>query len=177
MLWMPLLLLLHAASGQNNAGARQVFEVLEGAGPGTLVGRIGQGSSEYPQPPYFVVPADSANDDDLTVNQQTGEIRTRKVLDRERTREYRFSAIPLDGGSDSLAVVVRVLDLNDNAPSFPQSSFSVSIPENTPAGTRRKLPSAVDADGDVSSTKYAIVAGNEAGKFSLANSKLNKSYS
>ena len=71
------------------------------------------------------------------VNSQTGEIRTKRPLDRETTASYALNAIPLSG--DSVRVSVEVADINDNTPTFPESEVDVDIPENTPRGTKRKL--------------------------------------
>ena len=61
-----------------------------------------------------------------------------------------------------------MLDVNDNTPDFGKKSLSIDIPENTPLGTRRKLPEAVDADlGAFGTQNYRILNGNEAGLFQL----------
>ena len=123
----------------------QTFDVLEGVPVGTVIGVIGSdGSSDIPKPPYLIVPlAGSADPDaDLIINQKTGEIRTKSELDRERTRSYSLSAIPLNG--DSISVTVRVQDVNDNSPEFVPDFLQLDIPENIPSGSRRKLAPAVD---------------------------------
>ena len=63
------------------AQAQKVFEVPEGAPIGTLIGSIGTPG------PYLIVPIDQVNnpEEDLIVNQNNGEIRTKQVLDREKT--------------------------------------------------------------------------------------------
>jgi hypothetical protein len=123
----------------------QTFDVLEGVPVGTVVGVIGaDGSSDIPKPPYLIVPLAGSSDPDadLIINQKTGEIRTKSELDRERTRSYSLSAIPLNG--ESVSVTVRVLDVNDNSPEFVPDFVQLDIPENIPSGTRRKLAPAVD---------------------------------
>ena len=87
------------------AGAQKVFEVQEGSPVGTLVGSIGTPG------PYLIVPIDQKDpEEDLIVNQNNGEIRTKKVLDREQQDQYVFSAIPLNG--DSIQIVVKVEDMS-----------------------------------------------------------------
>lgn len=61
------------------------------------------------------------------------------TLDRERQSVLRFYVIASDmpeGGAEQrttrVLVTVDVLDVNDNAPSFPQSSYTAVIPENAP---------------------------------------------
>ena len=50
------------------------------------------------------------------------------------TAEYRLTVEAVDGGSPplsgSVAVVVRVLDANDNSPVFDRESYDVAIAEN-----------------------------------------------
>ena len=96
-----------------------------------------------------------------------GEIRTRKVLDRETKDKYLFSAIPLNG--ESIQVTIQVQDVNDNAPTF-KEKFDIDIPENIPSGTFRKLPSAQDPDQD-GVQKCEIVQGNSEKIFDLEYSK------
>ena len=152
---MYLVLLAFLALSQ----AQKVFEVQEGAPIGTLVGSIGTPG------PYLIVPIDQTDPEaDLIVNQNNGEIRTKKVLDREKQDQYVFSAIPLNG--DSVQVVVKIADINDHAPDFGQDEFTIDIPENIPEGTKRKLPPATDPDQD-GVQKYQIVQGNVGEAFDL----------
>ena len=124
----------------------QTFEVLEGVPVGTVIGVIGSSDagSDFPQPPYLIVPLAGSSDPDadLIINQKTGEIRTKSELDREKTRSYSLSAIPLNG--ESITVSVSVQDVNDNSPEFVPDNLKLDIPENIPSGTRRKLAPAVD---------------------------------
>ena len=82
--------------------AQNVFVVQEGAPVGTFIGQINSPG------PYLIVPLDASGnsqesnnnpEDDFIINSNNGEIRTRKVLDRERKEKYLFSAIPLNGES------------------------------------------------------------------------------
>ena len=148
--WRGLSLLLLICFGQSfraqvRAELVQVFDVLEGVPVGTVIGVIGKdGGADIPQPPYLIVPLAGSSDPDidLIINQKTGEIRTKSELDRERTRSYSLSAIPLNG--ESISVTVRVQDINDNSPEFVPDNLQLDIPENIPSGTRRKLAPAVD---------------------------------
>uniref|UniRef100_A0A8C0GI16 Cadherin domain-containing protein n=1 Tax=Chelonoidis abingdonii TaxID=106734 RepID=A0A8C0GI16_CHEAB len=74
-------------------------------------------------------------------------------------------------------VRVLVLDLNDNAPVFPDSSIVVTFKEDTGSGRQLILDTATDADSGtngVDHSSYRIVAGNEEGRFQL-NITLNPS--
>ena len=96
----------------------QTFEIKEGSPAGTIVGTIGndqsgnlvvgERGSTPPKPPYLIVPEEGFDDvgggNDLIINEQTGEIRTKKLLDRELTSAYVLNAIPLNG--DNIKVFV-----------------------------------------------------------------------
>ena len=131
------------ATGGASAEHAQSFRGKEDIPVGTVIGTIGGGGDHAssslppPPPPYLIVPVGAAPDRDLIVNAQTGEIRTKRPLDRETTASYALNAIPLSG--DSVRVSVEVADINDNTPTFPESEVDVDIPENTPRGTKRKL--------------------------------------
>jgi protocadherin-16/23 len=158
---------LLSAAGENT----QSFQIKEDIPVGTVIGVIGDSDSggllpRPPPPPYLIAPLGDNPDKDLNVNHKTGEIRTKRPLDREKTHTYSLSAIPLNG--DSITVVITVLDINDNTPTFPKSEVDVAIPENTPRGTRRKLSPALDADlGRYGTQKYDIISGNDDGTFLL----------
>lgn len=157
-------LLLLALAALLGPGARcehvRYLEVSENAPPGTRVGFI-----DVDSPPYLIVPVPgSAVDSDLIVDQATGEIRTRVPLDRESRPSYSLVALP-----QNVRVVVKVLDENDNAPSFPLEQVDLEFPENSPRDSKRALPPAKDPDlGQYSTQRYEIVSGNEADTFRLA---------
>ena len=70
------------------------------------------------------------------INPTTGAVTVGGSLDREQQDNYAFQLTATDGGlparSSSVTFNVTVLDVNDNAPMFQQSSYSVQIPENVP---------------------------------------------
>lgn len=144
------------------------LEVSEGAPVGTRIGFIGDGSSAGSWPPYLIVPVGSGVDTDLNIDQTTGEIRTKVSLDRETKASYSLVAIPLSG--DNVKVDVKVLDENDNAPTFPMQVMSIEFPENTPRDVKRTLHPARDLDLDIFNTqRYNIVSGNVNNAFRLSS--------
>ncbi|XP_023390677.1 cadherin-23-like [Pteropus vampyrus] len=62
-----------------------------------------------------------------------------RELDHEEEPELRLILIALDGGSPprsgTTLVLIKVLDINDNAPEFPQKLYEVQILEDTPIGS------------------------------------------
>ena len=148
------------------------FEISEGVSIGTTIGLIGEsnpGVPRPPPPPYLIVPVPgSAVDSDLNIEQSTGEIRTKVVLDRELRSSYSLVAIPLSG--ENIRVLVTVKDENDNAPTFPSPSLQIEFPENTPRDVKRTLPPARDLDLDVFNTqRYNIISGNTNNAFRLSS--------
>uniref|UniRef100_A0A4W5NG01 Protocadherin 10b n=1 Tax=Hucho hucho TaxID=62062 RepID=A0A4W5NG01_9TELE len=73
-----------------------------------------------------------------------------KSLDREQQASHRYVLTAVDGGqpprTGTALLVVKVLDSNDNVPVFDQPVYSVSLQENTPAGTLVIQLNATDLD-------------------------------
>ncbi|CAI5780398.1 protocadherin alpha-5-like [Podarcis lilfordi] len=71
-------------------------------------------------------------------------------LDREEVAEYRLVVTVQDQGTPSLSasssLVVPIGDVNDNAPAFPQPSYTVFVKENNPPGAHIFTVSASDSD-------------------------------
>ncbi|XP_050541407.1 protein dachsous [Daktulosphaira vitifoliae] len=163
MRWCWLLAVAAAVAGEHE----RHLDVSESAPVGTRIGFIGDGSKDS-GPPYLIVPVPgSAVDTDLITDQNTGEIKTRVPLDRETRSSYTLVAIPLSG--DNIRVVVRVVDENDNSPTFPSRVMQVDFPENTPRDVKRTLSPARDLDlGPYNTQRYAIVSGNVNNAFRLS---------
>ncbi|XP_033622966.1 protocadherin gamma-A7 isoform X17 [Fukomys damarensis] len=77
---------------------------------------------------------------------------TAKHLDREKCSVYNITLKATDGGAPPLStetyISMYVLDTNDNPPVFPQSSYSVYIPENNPRGASIFSVTAHDPDSE-----------------------------
>ncbi|XP_058505645.1 protocadherin gamma-A5-like isoform X22 [Solea solea] len=73
-----------------------------------------------------------------------------KPLDREKEEQISLVLTAVDGGdpqlSGTMLIVITVLDANDNAPVFTQSSYKVTVTENSPKGTVVATVTATDAD-------------------------------
>lgn len=167
--WAVLVAAWLAYSSARGEYVREL-EVSEGAPQGTRVGYIGDGEhAAHSGPPYLIVPVPgSAVDADLAIDQTTGEIRTRVPLDRETRSSYSLVAIPLSG--DNIRVVVRVIDENDNSPTFPSPIMHIEFPENTPVDVKRTLNPARDLDlGSYNTQRYNIVSGNTNNAFRLSS--------
>ncbi|XP_058148651.1 protocadherin Fat 2 [Dasypus novemcinctus] len=100
----------------------------------------------------------------------TGLLSTARQLDRENKDEHILEVAVLDNGEPSLKstsrVVVRVLDVNDNAPVFSHKLFNVRLPERlspaTPGPVYRLVASDLD-EGLNGRVTYSIEEGDEEG--------------
>ncbi|XP_057206378.1 protocadherin Fat 3a isoform X2 [Triplophysa rosa] len=109
----------------------------------------------------------------FSINPRTGLISTTsRKLDREQQAEHVLEVTVSDGGSSprhtTVWVVIQVLDVNDNKPTFPEKVYQVRLPERT--RKQRGAPIyrvfAYDQDqGANADLSYSIVDGNEDGKF------------
>ncbi|KAL8576350.1 hypothetical protein ACOMHN_048917 [Nucella lapillus] len=100
--------------------------------------------SQGPFDVTFTKKLDRTSDVNLIIKQQ---------LDREAESSYILRLVASDGGTPprtaELEVQVTILDDNDNAPEFTQSSYSVTIGENVRPGERILIVSARDEDEGV----------------------------
>ncbi|XP_034546273.1 protocadherin alpha-3-like [Notolabrus celidotus] len=73
-----------------------------------------------------------------------------KLLDKETARSHRLMLTAVDGGkpakSGTMAIIVNVLDVNDNMPVFTKESYSAVLRENEPVGTTIMQVNATDLD-------------------------------
>lgn len=92
------------------------------------------------------LPADEAFDR----NKKKYFLHTSALLDYETTKEYSVTIVAVDSGSPSLSsnssLMVRVVDINDHAPTFAQSVVEVHFAENNSPGERVLTVVASDAD-------------------------------
>ncbi|POI35022.1 hypothetical protein CIB84_001226 [Bambusicola thoracicus] len=163
-LLLPLLPLGAAAE------PRQVFQVLEEQPAGTWVGTI----ATRPGFTYRL----SEHHALFSINATSGALHTRASIDRESLASDVVDLVVLSSQPTYPSEVrVLVLDLNDNAPVFPDPSIVVTFKEDTGSGRQLILDTATDADSGtngVDHSSYRIVSGNEEGRFRL-NITLNPS--
>lgn len=141
---------------------RVQLEVREGEPTGTLVGSIlvkPEFTYRFNEPP-----------EEFTLDPDTGEIRTARVLDREALSSDRYDLVVLSSQPTyPIEVRIVVLDVNDNDPEFPEPGIAVSFSESAAANTRLLLDAATDKDTPENGVvdDYSIVDGNTDGKFRL----------
>nr|XP_023686709.1 protocadherin-15 isoform X2 [Paramormyrops kingsleyae] len=92
-------------------------------------------------------------------------------VDREVQQNYTFRMIASDGVQESAPVIVNILviDANDNAPTFPNISYSVDIYTDMLSGDAVLRLTALDADEGLNGlVTYEILAGAQ-GDFTIDN--------
>ncbi|GAB1601746.1 protocadherin Fat 1 isoform X5 [Argonauta hians] len=123
---------------------------------------------------YRLAPAIGVEDDSkyFQINPGSGIIHTVLQLDHEIKPVYKIFAVATDSGnparSSSVLVNVHVLDLNDNAPSFPQYYYDVEISDQS---SRNQFVTRLHADDPDTSNanllRYAIAGGNHRQTFHI----------
>ncbi|KAL3880061.1 hypothetical protein ACJMK2_032332 [Sinanodonta woodiana] len=89
------------------------------------------------------------NDGAFKINQD-GTVVTSRKLDRETVSQYTLRIQASDGIQVTYATIIVYLnDVNDNAPQFTQTMYSIDIPEDTPIGTTMEGVRATDLDEGV----------------------------
>ncbi|XP_067899233.1 protocadherin-10-like [Heterodontus francisci] len=77
---------------------------------------------------------------------------TTDLLDRERVSEYNITIMAIDSGYPSLStnksVLLKVSDVNDNAPRFSKPSYTVYVTENNAPGAAVCSVTALDPDSN-----------------------------
>ncbi|XP_043106929.1 protocadherin gamma-C5-like isoform X9 [Puntigrus tetrazona] len=101
-----------------------------------------------------------------------------KPLDREKTSEFKLILTAVDGGSPeksgNIAILIKVLDVNDNAPNFHNPTKRITLLENSPHETLVTTLNASDADhgqnGEISYMFDKYTADNVLKLFSVDSS-------
>ncbi|XP_068566325.1 cadherin-18 isoform X2 [Cebidichthys violaceus] len=102
------------------------------------------------------------------IDEVTGDIHATKSLDRERKAHYVLHAQALDRNTEEALepkseFIIKVQDINDNAPKFPDGPFVATVPEMSELGTSVLQITASDADdptyGNSARIVYSILQG------------------
>ncbi|NXC87860.1 CAD23 protein, partial [Cercotrichas coryphoeus] len=109
---------------------------------------------------------------DFLINSTSGLVTSTAVLDRERIPEYYLRVVASDAGapakSSTSTLTVKVLDVNDENPTFFPAVYNVSLPEDVPRDFKVVRLNCTDADiGLNAELSYFITGGNQDGKFSV----------
>ncbi|NXY85786.1 PCDC2 protein, partial [Alcedo cyanopectus] len=87
----------------------------------------------------------------FNINASTGALSVNEPIDREQLCELNSACLlnyelVLENPLELYRMEFKVLDINDNSPSFPLSEYHINVPEFLSPGARFTLPSAQDLD-------------------------------
>ncbi|XP_074864859.1 protocadherin-16 isoform X1 [Carettochelys insculpta] len=131
---------------------------------GTIIGDVSAGLPPSTTAYMYFISAQEGSgvSTDLEIDENTGIIKTARVLDRESRDRYSFIAVTPDG--ITVEVNIQVNDINDHAPVFPKRHRTFQIPEHTPISSRFPLDPAFDADSGLLNTQGYMLKGENVGQ-------------
>ncbi|XP_044220523.1 protocadherin alpha-3-like [Thunnus albacares] len=113
------------------------------------------------------------------INKSTGEIMVKGLIDYEEKDKYEIEIEASDKGFAPLttekSVIIKIVDVNDNAPEIEVTSFSSSISEDSRPGTTVALISVNDLDSGLNGKVICSIS--EDVPFALSPSLQDKMYS
>lgn len=119
----------------------------------------------------LLLPTAGDPEEDFTLSPASGKLSTARGLDRERIATYTLTVQACDHGLPprcaSMAVHVRVLDLNDNMPHFAQEAYVVEVPEDLPLGSLVLQLEATDLDEGANGQVSYFLANESLGTFQV----------
>nr|XP_046262996.1 protocadherin alpha-3-like [Scatophagus argus] len=113
------------------------------------------------------------------IDPSTGEVTVKGLIDYEENDKYEIEIQASDKGFAPLttekSVIIKIVDVNDNAPEIEVTSFSSSIPEDSRPGTTVALISVNDLDSGLNGKVICSIG--EDVPFTLSPSLQDKMYS
>ncbi|XP_071780759.2 protocadherin Fat 3 [Centroberyx gerrardi] len=107
--------------------------------------------------------------EDFYMDANTGELRTSTFMDREKTASYKLIVQATDGGGlfCRSEIFLRVLDVNDNFPSFSSTQYMTSVYENASPKALLTRLQASDPDEGINRTLVYSLVDSANGFFSI----------
>ncbi|XP_076014483.1 cadherin-18 [Genypterus blacodes] len=146
----------------------QFFVLEEHLGPDAqYVGKLHSNSDKGDGSVRYILSGEGAGTI-FIIDEVTGDIHATKSLDRERKTHYVLHAQALDRNTEEALepkseFIIKVQDINDNAPKFPDGPFVATVPEMSELGTSVLQVTASDADdptyGNSARIVYSILQG------------------
>lgn len=152
------------------------YDLAEELPVGTIIGNVKQDSnltSQYSEEDalrlrFHLRPVSQNQQRYFFVDEKTGDISTTQVLDRETLCPYTLDSCDLAFDVSVrpvqfyqvVKVLVHVVDVNDNWPTFPSDSVTLSVPETALPGAMFMIPAAEDADSrSLGIQQYRLLTG------------------
>ncbi|XP_031728397.1 protocadherin-16 [Anarrhichthys ocellatus] len=117
----------------------------------TVLHAIDHDTGVYGQLRYYIVERSVAGKDSFTVDQNSGEIKSKIPFDFEKVNSFNFVAVAVDSGNYSATVTVQVFVTGEDEydPLFTSSDFSFEVPEGAKKGQSIGQVQANDEDEGV----------------------------
>ncbi|XP_061876890.1 cadherin-18 [Entelurus aequoreus] len=131
------------------------------------VGKLHSNSDKGDGSVRYILSGDGAGTIFL-INEVTGDIHATRSLDREKKSHYVLHAQALDRNTGEALepkseFIIKVQDINDNAPRFPEGPLEATVPEMSEVGMSVLQVTATDADdptyGNSARIVYSILQG------------------
>ncbi|XP_056397443.1 protocadherin-20-like [Hyla sarda] len=114
----------------------------------------------------------------FSIDSSSGILTTSKSLDREKKASYTVQVTAMDQGSpsrnSSCAVVIWVLDQNDNPPTFASNEFTFYVPEDLPHGGEVGFINVTDMDSGLNGD-FSVHLLNITSLFSIGEDRILRS--
>ena len=156
---------LAAASGPESIFGRKYYDISlsENTAMGSIIFRMNgesqqsnQSQAETVSAYEWKLAAGNLNNTFQMSPKEAGAVVLRKPLDYERKREFRLIVLATrQNVFQTLTLVIKVVDENDNVPFFPVQRQTHSVAENAPPGSLVFTALAVDLDG-TDGLRYAL---------------------
>ena len=144
------------------------LSVLENSEAGTLLARLAATDSDSGINGEIRYSLKGEDAESFSIDESTGDLASRRSLDREQKEVYEFIAVAEDNGDDvklsnSARVVVKVSDVNDNKPVLTNLVSNIIIPDTIKSGDFVFKFDAEDTDSDLNSRLQFYVEDSSGG--------------
>ncbi|NXE84508.1 PCDC2 protein, partial [Cochlearius cochlearius] len=135
------------------ANGQVVYSIAEGTERGASVGNVakdlGIDAATLSARKFRMITSSSKQY--FNINASTGALSVNEPIDREQLCELKSACLlnyelVLENPLELYRMEFKVLDINDNSPSFPLSEYHINVPEFLSPGARFTLPNAQDLD-------------------------------
>ncbi|KAG9478168.1 protocadherin-20-like [Eleutherodactylus coqui] len=114
----------------------------------------------------------------FSIDDSSGILKVSISLDREEKSSYTIQVVAIDHGSpsknDSCEIVIRILDQNDNPPTFVLNEFTFFVPEDLPRGGEVGYINVTDIDIGLNGD-FSVHLINTTSLFSMGHDKILRS--
>ncbi|XP_036372718.1 LOW QUALITY PROTEIN: protocadherin-7-like [Megalops cyprinoides] len=147
--------------------------VPENNAPGEVVARLQALDADSGKNAEISYSLDASVKGIFSIDSSSGDLSAVSVLDREEVQRYQFKVLAKDKGvpplQTSATLLLHILDTNDNAPVFPQDTFTFHMKENLPGNSPVGMVTAMDVDEEQNGEISLFIREEEEGDFFISN--------